>query len=73
MNVQQIANLGAYMQFNRKIYEQQGSGLGLILAKRLAELHGGQLTIQTHIPHPKLSHPRNCDCLSGSQGKLVNN
>ncbi|MBD2003037.1 MULTISPECIES: hybrid sensor histidine kinase/response regulator [Cyanophyceae] len=47
MNVQQIANLGAYMQFNRKVYEQQGSGLGLILAKRLAELHGGQLTIQS--------------------------
>jgi two-component system, sensor histidine kinase and response regulator len=43
----QIANLGAYMQFERKIYEQQGSGLGLVIAKRLVELHNGQLAIES--------------------------
>jgi signal transduction histidine kinase len=45
MTAEHIAYLGAYMQFDRKIYEQQGAGLGLIIAKRLLELHGGSLTI----------------------------
>ena len=47
MSAQQIAQIGAYMQFERKLYEQQGSGLGLILTKRLAEVHGGELTIES--------------------------
>ncbi len=35
------------MQFERKTQEQQGLGLGLIIAKRLTELHGGSLDIQS--------------------------
>lgn len=47
MSEEQIANVGAYMQFERKLYEQQGSGLGLIISKRLVQLHGGELTIES--------------------------
>lgn len=47
MTLEQVSRVGAYMQFERKLYEQQGMGLGLILAKCLAELHQGHLTIQS--------------------------
>jgi signal transduction histidine kinase len=46
MTPEQIANVGAYMQFERKFYEQQGSGLGLAIGSRLAEIHGGTLLIE---------------------------
>ncbi len=47
MSAEQIAEVGAYMQFERRIYEQQGTGLGLIIAKRLAEIHKGRLTVES--------------------------
>jgi signal transduction histidine kinase len=47
MTPEQIAQIGAYMQFERKIYEQQGSGLGLAITKRLVQIHGGILDIQS--------------------------
>ncbi len=44
MTPEQIRNIGLYMQFERRIYEQQGSGMGLVIVKRLVELHGGDIS-----------------------------
>jgi two-component system, sensor histidine kinase and response regulator len=47
LTLQQIAQMGGYMQFDRDRYEQQGGGLGLMIAKRLVEMHGGELVIHS--------------------------
>ena len=47
MKEDQISQIGAYIQFERKKYEQQGSGLGLTISKKLTELHGGTFNISS--------------------------
>jgi two-component system, sensor histidine kinase and response regulator len=47
MTAEQIANIGAYQQFDRKEYEQQGSGLGLFLAMHLVNLYRGLFNIKS--------------------------
>jgi CheY-like chemotaxis protein/anti-sigma regulatory factor (Ser/Thr protein kinase) len=42
-----LRKIGAFMQFNRAKHEQQGLGLGLIIAKKLTEAHEGIFDIQS--------------------------
>lgn len=47
MTESQMLLLEAYMQFDRAFYEQQGVGLGFIIAKRLIELHNGKINLHS--------------------------
>jgi two-component system, sensor histidine kinase and response regulator len=47
MSGKDIADIGAYKQFNRNRLEQQGSGLGLIISRQMVELYGGHFFIES--------------------------
>ncbi|CAN1212456.1 histidine kinase [Tumidithrix helvetica PCC 7403] len=47
MTEEQIAKIGAFMQFERKYYEQQGVGLGLKIVKKITEIYGGEFSISS--------------------------
>ena len=44
-----ISEIVAYRQFNRTMREQQGPGLGLTIAKMIAELYGGSFSIESEV------------------------
>jgi signal transduction histidine kinase len=47
MSPDQVKRIGAFNQFDRDRFEQQGNGLGLAIAMQLAHLHGGVLKIES--------------------------
>lgn len=47
MTSEQIASVGAYVQFDRSMREQQGVGLGLAIVKRLTQLYDGGFSIES--------------------------
>lgn len=47
MTEDQIAKMGAFMQFDLKNYQQQGIGLGLKIVKKIIENHRGTFSISS--------------------------
>lgn len=47
MTAEQISQIGAFRQFDRNKYEQQGLGLGLTLTQHLVERDGGRVSIES--------------------------
>ena len=47
MTTNQIDSIGAFMQFGRKYFEQQGSGFGLAIVTRSIQLHNGKFHIES--------------------------
>ena len=45
MTEKQIAAIGGFMQFDRNIYEQQGTGMGLVISKKIANIFEADFSI----------------------------
>lgn len=42
-----LHRIGAYMQFDRMLHAQQGSGLGMIISKKIVEMYKGEMDIES--------------------------
>ncbi len=49
MSAMQVADLAGFVQFERKKHEQQGTGLGLTITRRLADLTGATMSIRSQL------------------------
>jgi two-component system sensor histidine kinase/response regulator len=49
MAVEETKQMGAYMQFGREFFEQQGVGLGFVISERLVKLHQGHLNLESRL------------------------
>ncbi|MDZ4672126.1 MAG: response regulator [Phototrophicales bacterium] len=47
MSAEQIQSIGAYIQFDRWLHEQQGNGLGLVIIREFMALYNGLLEIDS--------------------------
>jgi two-component system, sensor histidine kinase and response regulator len=56
MTPEQIEAIGAFMQFDRKLYEQQGLGLGLKIVQSIVKASNGSFSIQSTPPDQTTIH-----------------
>ncbi len=56
MTQDEIKSIGAYIQFERTLYEQQGIGMGLTIAYRLTKIHGGAFDIDSTVQRGTTVH-----------------
>jgi len=49
MAAEQTTKIGAFMQFDRQLYEQQGVGIGLRIVNKIVEQHNGSFEIASQV------------------------
>jgi CheY-like chemotaxis protein len=55
ISLDQMRMVGAFTQFGREVFEQQGAGLGLAIIKKICEIYGGKINIDEENERVKIS------------------